>query len=342
MTEARKSCRIERIAIKRGRTRQHSLRMIADSHSHSLRSSTHLRRHQSPLDPSCNLNHSQHKPCTATPAHLHTPSLLVRTILYNRLDTMLVIVCLCTRFICKNSQQNLENPSKRPTDGIVSPVGCSCSSTVDVESARVTQKPVRPTPCFRSYWEESNLSSYNTTMTTTSLTPLMRSVARLQCIRRSQNTARRLAQPITSLSTTSHFSYSTTPTPATTPATQAHTPLPTTDPLVNATLHRPDPSAAASHLNSLFEGLRIPADLAMRMLTHKGAISPNALAVNSQHNSRLSFLGKPHKTLDVPHLTPQQAAASSGCTLQSSFTLTKRCSVTLHPELSSMTKRSRD
>lgn len=41
----------------------------------------------------------------------------------------------------------------------------------------------------------------------------------------------------------------------------------------------------------------------MRMLTHKGAISPNALAVNSQHNSRLSFLGKPPETLDVPHLT---------------------------------------
>ena len=35
------------------------------------------------------------------------------------------------------------------------------------------------------------------------------------------------------------------------------------------------------------------------MLTHKGAISPNALAVNSQHNSRLSFLGEPHESREV-------------------------------------------
>lgn len=64
--------------------------------------------------------------------------------------------------------------------------------------------------------------------------------------------------------------------------------------LPGSILHQPDHAQITSHLNDLFEGLDPPINpqLAARMLTHKGAISPNAPPSRSQHNSRLSFLGE--------------------------------------------------
>ena len=63
--------------------------------------------------------------------------------------------------------------------------------------------------------------------------------------------------------------------------------------LAGATFFQPDPTKVTSHLNALLEGLDppLPSDIAMRMVTHKGAISPNASSERSQHNARLSFLG---------------------------------------------------
>lgn len=57
--------------------------------------------------------------------------------------------------------------------------------------------------------------------------------------------------------------------------------------------YEPSPEQVTSHLNTLFEGLQpsISPELAVRMVTHKGAISPNSTA-SLQHNTKLSLIGK--------------------------------------------------
>jgi hypothetical protein len=69
--------------------------------------------------------------------------------------------------------------------------------------------------------------------------------------------------------------------------------MPDGQPRAQATLFQPEPQKVAKHLNSLMQGLQPPisSDLAIRMVTHKGAISPSAPSELSQHNARLSFLG---------------------------------------------------
>lgn len=66
------------------------------------------------------------------------------------------------------------------------------------------------------------------------------------------------------------------------------------DPQLGAVLYEPEPAKVTSHLNALLDGLQPPLspELATRMVTHKGAISPNADAARSQHNAKLSFLGR--------------------------------------------------
>lgn len=57
--------------------------------------------------------------------------------------------------------------------------------------------------------------------------------------------------------------------------------------------YEPSPEQVTSHLNTLFEGLQpsISPELAVRMVTHKGAISPNS-TTSLQHNTKLSLIGK--------------------------------------------------
>lgn len=64
--------------------------------------------------------------------------------------------------------------------------------------------------------------------------------------------------------------------------------------LVGSAYHHPDSRQIVNHMKKLFSELEPPfsSELAMRVVTHKGAISPNATASRSQHNERLSFLGK--------------------------------------------------
>ena len=87
------------------------------------------------------------------------------------------------------------------------------------------------------------------------------------------------------------------PSTSTSNSTLASTdPLPFSPPpnIPGAHFYQPDPAQVTEHLNNLFEGLQplLPPELAMRMVTHKGAISPNAPSHKSQHNARLAFLGR--------------------------------------------------
>jgi hypothetical protein len=94
---------------------------------------------------------------------------------------------------------------------------------------------------------------------------------------------------------------------------------------VGAHFYQPDPQQVTSHLNNLFDGLDppMPTELAMRMVTHKGAISPNASAQKSQHNERLAFLGMSGSSMvysDSYKLSvPFQDVAFSGSTFPSSI-----------------------
>jgi hypothetical protein len=59
--------------------------------------------------------------------------------------------------------------------------------------------------------------------------------------------------------------------------------------------YQPSEDQVTLHLNTLFEGIQpaIPSELAVRMITHKGSISPNATkSTGADHNAKLSLIGK--------------------------------------------------
>lgn len=107
--------------------------------------------------------------------------------------------------------------------------------------------------------------------------------------------------------------------------------FPDGQPRAQSTLFQPEPTKVANHLNSLMQGLQPPitSELAMRMVTHKGAVSQTTPPELSQHNARLSFLGELLRFWAVfwfVLLLSVQAAAYCVFTFQYSSTHTLPCS----------------